>query len=222
MAINRDFASKIATLIGISVGDFSQRLASEIEELSKSVKQNAPVFVVSPQTAAVENLRMRPALKRVMVETIKNIAGPQCQVREEYRLENKHIADIAVLGADGAPKVLIECKTFKTDLDRFYKPAFLAGECWLTKHDDQGQPMTSNIALFHIGLLENSDAVSQPSPAEAKLQASYRQLVGGKLLDGFTLMRVADMPGGETQLYDLPDAPETMGQLLDAVRQASQ
>lgn len=49
-----------------------------------------------------------------------------------------------------------------------------------------------------ITLKENPEYGNALNTADAELVTSYRQLMGGRILEGFALLRIADMPNDET------------------------
>lgn len=234
LAINRDFAAKMAALIGRPVSDFSPRLASEIEELSKTVRQSQPALVITAPDAQPEyRLRTRPALERALYTALQNAAGPDITLKKEYPVPfpQSHVlerdlvsgtrVDFALLNKHDQAVAYVECKTFDASMSPSYKPSFLAGQMWMLRHDKEGHPIQDMPPVFMVCMLENPSVGTELNREERRLQATMRQLCGGELLDGYTALRVIDTPDGQTQLHDLPGAGETMGHLLSAVARAA-
>lgn len=223
--LNVRAATAFAQELNCSVSDFSPRLAAEIEELAKSVRLTPPALVIQAAEPQPQyRVHTRPAIERALLSTLQGITGNK--LKREYpvrssqtylpgrELSGGNRVDFAIVDNDDRPLTLIECKTFDASITPAHRATALAGQMWLLRHDMLGQRIEESPPTYMICMLENPGQGNDLSESELRLQATLRQLNGGGLIDGFTILRIIDAEEGQTQLHDLPGSNETLSKLL--------
>jgi hypothetical protein len=219
--INMKAARGFAAGLQCNIGDFSPRLAAEIEALAQGTGIARPAMVVAagPPSQWAER-PTRPGLLRGVGNAFDDALKGYGKLKSRQPIYDGVKADLTLTNAQGQCMLAIECKSY--DLAERTAPnlATLTGKLWMMRHGLFGQDAT-NLPIFLVFLLENASTIQDANETEQELHRTAVLLQENALLNGFTIMRVHDKDDGQTELHDLPKTPQTLQHLIENVKQTA-